>query len=158
MQWSRTPTKLISQHFILYWKISRVHGVLTSISLSPFSITSSWRRRRWERWKCFIFCILIIREVKQVVLQRIYHGHGLTYFPSPVGKEGWLREREWVSMGGEEAQGRPHRSPQLLPGGCGEVGVEFCSRVTAIGWEVMILSCTREGSDWIVGNVSFTGE
>ena len=42
-----------------------------------------------------------------------------------------LRELGLFSV--EEAQGRPHRSLQLLKGGCGEVGVNLCSQVTAIG-------------------------
>jgi len=41
-----------------------------------------------------------------------------------------------------------------LTGGCGEVGVGLCSQVTMIVQEGMALSCTREGSGWILGKIS----
>ena len=41
-----------------------------------------------------------------------------------------------------------------LKGGCGEVGVDLFSQVTARGQEVMTLSCARRGSGWILGKIS----
>ena len=34
------------------------------------------------------------------------------------------------------------------------MGVSLFSHVTAIGWEVIALSCTGGGSGWIVGTIS----
>lgn len=45
----------------------------------------------------------------------------------------------------------------LLPSlkqGCGEVGISICSRVAAVGREVMTLSCCRVDSDRILGPIS----
>jgi len=41
-----------------------------------------------------------------------------------------------------------------LKGDCGELGVDLCSRVTAIGLEGMALSFVRGGSGWVLGNTS----
>ena len=45
----------------------------------------------------------------------------------------------------------PYSSPK---GGCAEVGVVRCSRVAAIGQEVMALNCARGSSGWRLGNIS----
>jgi len=41
-----------------------------------------------------------------------------------------------------------------LKGGCGKVGVSLLSKVTAKGKEGMGSSCAREGSSWILGEIS----
>ena len=52
--------------------------------------------------------------------------------------------------GEEELRGRLIAFSSCLKGGCGEVGVGLCSRVTATGWEVMVSGCVRGGSGWIL--------
>ena len=41
-----------------------------------------------------------------------------------------------------------------LKGDCGELGVDLCSRVTAIGQAGMALCFVREFSGWVFGNTS----
>jgi len=41
-----------------------------------------------------------------------------------------------------------------LKGGCGEVRISLFSKTTAIGLQVMALSCARGGSGWILGKIS----
>ena len=41
-----------------------------------------------------------------------------------------------------------------LTGGCGEVGVGLFSQVIEVGWDVMASICTREGSGWLLVNIS----
>ena len=58
----------------------------------------------------------------------------------------------------EEQQSCEGSGAQVLwgvKGGHGKVGISLFSQVTAIEQEGMASSCIREGSGWILGNISF---
>jgi len=35
-----------------------------------------------------------------------------------------------------------------------EVGISIFFQVTVVGWEVMVLGCTKGGSGWMLGKIS----
>lgn len=61
---------------------------------------------------------------------------------------------QWSGMVQSEEQDSQGRTYGWLKRGWSEVGVTLCSQVTAIRQEVMASSCAREGSGWILGEIS----